>query len=132
MKTLTRCSQTLKLMAITYAVIVFSTSVFAQPNPKEYENNDVREAIERLEVLMSSTEQASRYEAPSVMEDEVRSAMQRLELLAEKTEIELRYEVPELEPVISAEYEVGDVDQKADSIPETHDFLTFFLHLGKK
>ena len=86
------------------AAFVFGTSLLAQPNPETNKSNDVNEAFERLEALISQAEQAARYVAPSAEYDDIRPAMERLEFLANKTASEIRYTAPDADPLPAVEY----------------------------
>lgn len=95
MKTTNNTNCACKMATVLFAVIVFSASAMAQSQPDAGITTEVKEAFERLNALIASTEQDLRYEAPMDVNDDLRSVWERLELLAEKTEKEIQYRAPE-------------------------------------
>jgi hypothetical protein len=122
MKTTAYNNRACKMATAICAAFVFGTSLLAQPNPETNKSNDVNEAFERLEALISHTEQAATYVAPSVDYDDIRPAMERLEFLANKTVTEIRYKAPDEEQTPAEEYTAKEDNTNAAN----ENFLTFY------
>ncbi|NTV83366.1 MAG: hypothetical protein HGA23_03570 [Bacteroidales bacterium] len=127
MKTTTNNNRACKMATAICAAFVFGTSLLAQPNPETNKFNEVNEAVDRLEALISQAEQAARYVAPSVDYDDIRPAMERLELLANKTISEIRYKAPGEEQTPAEEYTAKEDNTNASN----EDFLTFYNRTKK-
>lgn len=97
-----------KATLLLWAVIVSGAFAMAQPIPGTNMNAEVKEAHDRLDALMASTEQAIKYAAPMEVYDDIRSVWDRLELLAEKTEQEIRYSAPDEREEIGPVYLLSD------------------------
>jgi hypothetical protein len=95
MKTTNNTNRACKLATALFAVIIFSATAMAQSQPDAGSATEVKEAFERLDALIASTEHDLRYVAPMDVNDDLRSVWERLELLAEKTEKEIQYRAPE-------------------------------------
>jgi tetrahydromethanopterin S-methyltransferase subunit G len=96
MKTTNNHNSAVKMATILFAVVVFSTTAWAQQKTGS-DNSSVNEVVERLDVLANKIEKEIRYEAPSVETAEYNESMTRLEMLANKIEKEIRYEAPSVE-----------------------------------
>lgn len=127
MKTINFNNSAGKMATAICAAIVFGTSVLAQPNPERSKNDDVNEAFERLEALISNAEQDAKYVAPSVDYDDLRPAMERLEFLATKTANEIKYTAPVEDQMPAVEYAATEDN------PKTRDdkFLTYINNLNR-
>jgi ElaB/YqjD/DUF883 family membrane-anchored ribosome-binding protein len=107
MKTTTDHNRASKIAAAICAALVFGTGIWAQPNPGVYRNN-VDEAFNRIEALITNIEQVVKYVAPSVndqdedcraqqsatSEELAADCIKRLDMLAAATEKVLKYEAP--------------------------------------
>ena len=127
MKTTTYKNRACKMATALCAAIVFGTSLLAQPNPEPYKSNDLNEAFERLEALISQAEKIARYVAPSLDYDDIWPAMERLEFLANKTACEIMYKAPDEEQSPAEEYAVKEDNKKA----KDDNFLTYYHNIKK-
>lgn len=94
----------LKNLAVIVALVtLFSNTAISQSDADE-NNHPAQSSSARLEILMKSTEESMRYEAPSVYVDEVdrlneateiENALCSLERLANSIEKELKYVAPD-------------------------------------
>ena len=116
MKTTNNFRYACRMAAVLGAVILFSTTAFAQPKPDASVNDEVKAAFASLEVLMASTENAIRYVAPSVESDDIRLARERLEWLANKIEAEIRYTPAEEQQVNAVEFAEGENNQGSETL----------------
>ena len=123
MKTTINIKCACKMATALCAALFVGTSVWAQPLPDVYNDNEIRKAFERLDALMITVERTVRYAAPAEVYDDIRSTWESLELLADCTQNEIRYRAPAEEPVIEAERMV------ADQSTETHArvYLTYYF-----
>lgn len=96
MKTTKKSNRAGKMATVLMAALVFGTVLMAQAQPEANTTRDVKEALERLNALVVSTEQSLRYTAPMDVYDDIRAVYERLEWIAQKTEQEIRYIAPEL------------------------------------
>lgn len=91
MDTTTTTTQSLKKIAITASVaVLINIGMAAQPNQNSNKADLTSSA--RLEKLMNSTEQTSKYIA---QDGETKDALQNLEMLAVNTEKEMQYIAPD-------------------------------------
>ncbi len=116
MKTTSNATRAITMAAVIFTAFVLGTYSSAQPFLNLRQNDGVQASFDRLEVMMSSVEQASRYKAPSVEYDEIQGALNRLDLLASKTENQIRYKVPDEAEVQLIEYAIQGKDQEFEKI----------------
>jgi hypothetical protein len=93
MKTTNNYNRASRMATVLCAVIAFGTSVWAQSDAGSNTTSE-DEVYSRLETLMTRTEEAVKYVAPSVDAAEYNEAIVRLELLASEIEKTIRYEAP--------------------------------------
>jgi hypothetical protein len=93
MKTSFNHNRASKMATVLCAAIAFGTSAWAQSDAGSNTSSTV-EAFDRLEVLMTRTEESVKYLAPCSGDAEADEARERLELLANDTEKAIRYQAP--------------------------------------
>jgi|GEM_PF-3655702 hypothetical protein len=95
MKTKMNMTGLKRSMVIVCTAAILGTSVLAQTLPVSKDEPE-QSALARLEVLMTTTDQAARYVAPDAFESEekVAQAFQNLDLLANSIERDLAYQAP--------------------------------------
>jgi hypothetical protein len=130
----------LKKMGITIAAaMVLTTGTFASSTPA---NNEEMVSANRLEALMSATEQSIRFVAPAVEESQdVFYAMEELNALAETTEASVKYVAPAAEEeTVAAEIESlnalaetleANIKYVAPAVEESQEVVSAFEGLDK-